>query len=57
VVTLDAVNVAAISFAATIAAKTFEHEFDHVALAVMRRRHVREDEQFHFRLRFTAQPS
>ena len=34
--------------AADIAAEAVEHQLDHVALAVMRRRRVREDNQFHF---------
>ena len=38
------------SFFARVATKTFEHELHHVALAVVRRRRMGEDEQFHFGL-------
>ena len=35
-------------FLPPVAAKAVEHELDHVALAVMRRRHMGKDKQFHF---------
>ncbi len=37
-----------VRFLPPVAAKAAEHELDHVALAVMRRRHMGEDKQFHF---------
>jgi hypothetical protein len=38
---------------APVAAVIVQHQFHGVALAVVRRRDVREEEQFHFDLRFT----
>jgi hypothetical protein len=36
------------SFMARIAAEAFQHQLHHVTLAMVRRRRVGEDEQFHF---------
>jgi hypothetical protein len=51
VITLDAERMrrGRISFA-HIATKALKHELHHVTLAMMRRRRMGEDEQFHFRL-------
>ncbi len=51
VITLDAERTGSFAFPlAPVATETIEHQLDHVTLAVVRRRHMGENKQFHSNL-------